>query len=154
MNKHQFKQWTLNVEDEKYELFNPGTNGVQQFYNVTPGAYGQPVITAEPSLAFAVPEALTYVNFKGEPVVPAEKIAGIICQEADGTAVYRFSLSSPKAPRFQIVSYGIIIDDVSWHLCTLFSKDKNRVINYDAFYRREKCDVVRLIELADLNFVS
>jgi len=154
MSKHQFKQWTLNVEDEKYELFNPGSNGVQQFYAVTPGAYGQPIITAEPSLAFAVPEALIYVNFKNEPVVPTEKIAGIICQEADGTAVHRFSLSSPKAPKFQIVSYGIIIDDVSWHLHTLFSKDKNRVVNYDAFYSRKAPEAVKLIELADLNFVS
>ncbi len=150
--KIQFKQWTLEIVDGDYTLTNRGENGVERFFKVVMGPYGDPKIIVEPALAFAAPEGLTYVNAKGEAVKPAEKIGGIICQETNGVATHRFSLSNAKAPKFEVVSDGIIIEGEHWYLCSLFSKDKNRIINYDAYYVRTKPTQVKLLELADLNF--
>lgn len=150
----KFKQWTVQVNDEGYRIFNVDGDGSKKFLEVTTGPYGNPLFTIEPDLAFAVPEALVYVNAKDEQVSPAEKIGGIVCQESDGTARYRFSLSNPKAPKFETVEDGIEISGERWYLAVLFSKDKNRTFNYDAFYVREKPAKVKLLELADLNFTQ
>ncbi len=154
MNTIVYKQWTANMGEEHYAVANLGDNGMEKFYKVVDGPYGNPIIIVEPTLAFPVPEALIYVNAKGDVVVPNEKIGGIICQEQDGTATHRFSLSNPKAPKFETTSDGILIDGVSWYLACLFSKDKNRIINYDAFYTREKPAQVKVLELSDLNFTQ
>lgn len=150
--EQKFKQWTLTTTEDAYKLFNPSEEIAEQFYSVVPGPYGNPIIIVEPTLAFPVPEGLTYVNSKGEVVVPAEKVGGIICIERNGTAKYRFSLSSTKAPKFETTSDGVIIDGEHWYLTVLFSKDKNRIINYDVFYSRTKPEEVRVLELQDLNF--
>lgn len=146
-----YKQWTLKAGDDNYQIVN-ADGGVEKFYKVVMGPYGNPMIIIEPTLAFSVPEGLTYVNSKAEEVIPAEKIGGIICQETDGAAKFRFSLSNPNAPAFSITDDGIEIDGEKWYLAVLFSKDKNRTFNYDAFFVRQKPTQVKLLELADLNF--
>ncbi|MBI2037785.1 MAG: hypothetical protein HYT15_02540 [Candidatus Magasanikbacteria bacterium] len=145
------KQWTIKVDETTgdYNVTNLGPNGERQFYMVSPGQYGQPIITAEPDLAFDAPSNLTYVNAKGETVTPSEKIAGIICQDGP-----RFSLTNAKNKGITVVvsdDGSIQIGNEVWHLVTLFSKDKNRVVNYDAYLVRQQPAQVRVLELGDLN---
>jgi hypothetical protein len=145
--------WTLEASDEDYTFFNDnGPGGTLAFYQIKMGPYGNPILIAEPHLAFEAPAGLTYVDFKGEPVILKEKIAGIICQEESGVARYRFSLSSPEAPKFEKTEYGISIDGVEWYLRRLFSKDKGRIVGYDAFLSQIRPAQVVWLELADLNF--
>lgn len=154
MNTNTYKQWTAKMGEESYSIANLGETGNKRFYEVVNGPYGNPIIIVEPDLAFPCPEALTYINAKGEQTSPTEKIGGIVCQETDGTPVHRFSLSNPKAPQFEVTSDGIIIDGVNWYLFCLFSKDKNRIINYDAFYVLTKPEAVKMLELGDVNFTQ
>jgi hypothetical protein len=128
---------------------NLGPNGEKRFYMISPGKYGEPIITPEPDLAFEVPATLTYINAKGEVVVPQEKISGIICKDGP-----RFSLTNAKKKgvKVQVNDDGSIqIDTETWWLATLFSKDKNRVRNYDAYLVREKPAQVKMLELGDLD---
>ena len=128
-------------------------NGTRKFYDLKSGPYGNPVITAEPDLALDTPTTVEYENNNGEAAQPEEKIAGIICKKA-GEVMHRFSLSSPKRPKFETIDEGaeLIIEGVRWKLRALFRKDKNRIINYDAYYGKEAPDKVKLIELEDLDF--
>ncbi|MBD3156207.1 hypothetical protein GF369_00080 [Candidatus Peregrinibacteria bacterium] len=146
-------QWLLKADEEGYTIENPAEDGTRNFYAVTSGPYGNPVITAEPDLALEAPTTVTYENNNGEAAQPEEKIAGIICKKA-GEVIHRFSLSSPKRPEFKIVDEGaeLIIDGVRWKLRALFRKDKNRIINYDAYYGEEAPENVKLVELEDLDF--
>ncbi len=144
----KYKQWDLLTDDEKYNLCNLGPDGKKQFYEVIMGQYGQPLIVAEPDRAFPCPATLEYVNAKGEQAVPNEKIAGIIC--SDGK---RFSLTNAanKGIRIEPKEDGSIqVDNEVWWIKTLFQKDKNRVINYDAYLVPTKPEQVKVIELADL----
>jgi hypothetical protein len=145
------KQWMVEVDETtgEYKIVNVGPNGEHQFYMVTPGKYGEPIITPEPDLAFAVPSYLVYVNAKGETVVPTEKISGILCKES-----HRLSLTNAKNKNIGIKvndDGSIQIGDETWHLATLFSKDKNRVRNYDAYLVREKPMRVKVLELGDID---
>lgn len=146
-------QWHLTANDDGYHIDNPAPDGTKRFYEVNSGPYGNPVITAEPDLAFPAPSTVSYVDSKGTEAEPEEKIAGVICKRA-GEIVQRFSLSNPKKPEFTAEREGaeLVIDEVRWHLRALFRKDKNRVINYDAWYGEEKPDAVKIVELEDLNF--
>lgn len=151
MAEFKNKQWTVEINETTgdYKIVNLGPNGERQFYMVSPGRYGEPIITPEPDLAFAAPTSLTYVNAKGESVVPAEKISGIICKDS-----HRFSLTNAKNKGVEIKvndDGSIQIGDEVWWLTTLFSKDKNRVRNYDAYLVREKPVLVKVLELADLD---
>lgn len=144
-------QWTVDIDEAtgQYTIMNLGPNGERRYYMVSPGQYGEPVITPEPDLAFSVPVNLTYVNKKGEAVVPAEKISGIICQES-----HRFSLTNAKNKGIDVTvndDGSIQVGDETWWLSTLFIKDKNRVRNYDAYLVREKPPQVKVLELADLD---
>ena len=135
--------------EDKYNIFNldPET-GKKRFYEIISGQYGQPLIVAEPDLAFIPPVFLNYVDSAGDKTKPTEKIAGIIC--SDGK---RFSLSGAKMKGIKIESQedgSIKIDNEVWWIKTLFSKDKNRIINYDAFLVKEKPEKVKVLELADL----
>ena len=146
-------QWWLTVNDQGYHIENPAVDGTKQFYEVNSGRYGNPVITAEPDLAFPAPSTVGYVDSKGNEANPEEKIAGIICKRV-GEVIHRFSLSNPKRPEFTAEQEGaeLVMNEVRWHLRALFRKDKNRVINYDAWYGQEKPDAVRIVELEDLDF--
>ncbi len=146
-------QWKLEADDGGYHITNPGEDGQQKFYRVDSGVYGNPIITAEPDLAFDPPATAEYVDDKGNSAETEEKIAGIICKK-DGEVVHRFSLSSPHRPEFSLENGGaeILIDGTRWHLRALLRKDKNRIINYDAFYGDKRPDAVKLVELEDLNF--
>jgi len=152
MTCFKFKQWTLvaNEADEKYNICNLGSNGEKQFYEIVPGKYGEPIIVAEPDLAFDTPPNLRYVNAKGEKVQPDQKIAGIICDDGQ-----RFSLSNAKSKGIEIkVNYdgSIQVGNDRFFLVTLFLKDKNRVRNYDAYCTRGQVipAQVRIVELGDL----
>ncbi len=87
----------------------------------------------------------------GAEVWQKNKISGIICQDG-GTDVYRFSFSNPKAPKFEVNEEGVIINGEQWYLKVLFSKDAQRIGNFDAYYSRQKPDVVRVIEMGDINW--
>lgn len=146
-------QWLLKADEQGYTIENPDEDGTRKFYALQSGPYGNPVITAEPDLALETPTTVSYENSNGEPAHPEEKIAGIICKKA-GEVIHRFSLSSPNRPEFEIIDEGaeLIIEGVRWKLRALFRKDKNRIINYDAYYGEEAPDKVTLVELEDLNF--
>lgn len=146
-------QWVVKVDGAgDYSMFNPGPGGDRQFYMVIPGQYGQPIIIAEPDLAFSAPANLTYVNVKGECVEPAEKIAGIICQDGP-----RLSLTRAKNTGVLVKvndDGSIQVGDEVWWIATLFSKDKNRIIGYDAFLVRKKPSQVKMRELGDIDLFS
>ncbi|HBB02653.1 MAG: hypothetical protein US89_C0005G0066 [Candidatus Peregrinibacteria bacterium GW2011_GWF2_38_29] len=150
-----YGQWRLEADDVGYTITNPGADGKRDFYQLVKGPYGNPVIIAEPDRAFDAPNA-KYVDMQGNPTVPKEKIAGIICKTPDGKIVHRFSLSSAKAPRFELVNGGeqIKIAEELWYLRGIFRKDANRIIGYDAFYGTEpqESGVVPIMELQDINF--
>lgn len=152
---HKFGQWTIEGDDDPnskdfgYGIFNRGPNGKRRFYKVVPGKYGQPIIVAEPDLAFKVPKNLVYVNTDGEIIRPEEKIAGIICQNGP-----RLSLSNAKKQDIVIKvndDSSIQVGEKKWWLSTLFQKDKNRFRNYDAYCVKEKPKFVKLFELGDLD---
>lgn len=152
------KQWTIDVDpsDESYEIYNRGSNGEKQFYKIVPGKYGEPLIVAEPDLAFDPPARLAYVDKTGLPVTPDQKIAGLICE--DGR---RFSLTHAKLKGIAIKvsddDRSIQVGEEKWWLVTLLLKDKNRVRNYDAycipFSESEMHEplAVRVLELGDLD---
>ncbi len=164
----QIKQWRYEIRKEGFKAWNPGgkevtpdAKMVEFFYTVYSGIYGQPLLTAEASLAFDAPSGLTYVNAANEPVTITEKISGIVLKEDDGTIVRRFSLSTKDAPPFKVTNDGIIIyviedgkvvREEEWFIAGLFIKDKNRTKNYDAFLVRKPRNVVRVMELAELIF--
>ena len=114
---------------------------------------GEPL---DPELAIELPKGLTYVTPRGDEVKPTEKLAGFIITELDGSVSYRYSLTNATSKG---VSYGFDPDDNSFKVDgktywvhTLFAKDKNRVIGYDAFCTPVKTTRVSMIELADLRF--
>lgn len=150
----QFKygQWALeaaNEMKETYTIVNPGSDGERRFYMVTAGKFGQPIIVAEPDLSFAAPTCFKYVNAKGEATQPTEKIAGIICRDGIRTSL---SGAKMKGVAISINADGSVqVGEEVWHLATLFQKDKNRIINYDAYLVREPRKVVRILELGDLD---
>ncbi len=146
-------QWRLTADEGGYHIENPAADGTKRFYEVNSGPYGNPVITAEPDLAFPAPSTVEYVDSQKRKAEPEEKIAGIICKRA-GEVIHRFSLSNPKRPEFTAEQEAaeLVINDIRWHLRALFRKDKNRVINYDAWYGEDKPDAVRIVELEDLDF--
>lgn len=151
MQRFKFGQWVLEVEDTGYELYNPGPNGEKRFFRVVPGQYGAPVIEPEPDLAFAVPTDLRYKNGKGEAVLPPtdQKIAGIICQDGP-----RCSLTHAKSQGVEIKvndDGSIQVGEEKWWITTLFQKDKNRFRNLDAYCVKVKPQMVRLLELGDLD---
>ncbi|HRY36362.1 MAG TPA: hypothetical protein P5230_00565 [Candidatus Magasanikbacteria bacterium] len=146
--KH-YLQWGLDAGEGKYSITNLSPDGKRQFYEVIMGQYGQPLIVAEPDRAFPCPTNLAYVNAKGETAVPDEKIAGIIC--SDGK---RFSLTNAekKGIKIEVNADGSIqIDNEVWWIVTLFQKDRNRIINYDAYLSPVQPEKVKILELADLS---
>lgn len=142
--------WTVEIDEKgEYTIINLGPNGERRFYMVSPGKHGEPIITPDPDLAFEVPANLTYTNVKGETIVPAEKISGIICKDS-----HRFSLTNAKSKGIEVKvndDGSIQIGEETWYLATLFSKDKNRIRNYDAYLVREKPARVKVLELGDLD---
>ena len=148
----QHHQWTVYVVEEgNYNIYNldPNNRKKRFFEVVMTKPHGQPVIVAEPDLAFDAPVNLLYLNAKGDAVKPDQKIAGIICQNGP-----RFSLSNAlaKGVLIKVNEDGSIqVGEEKWWLASLFSKDKNRIIGYDAFCVREQPQKVTIRELGDLN---
>lgn len=143
------------IDLEGYKLTNPGPDGKRRFYMAENGQYGQPLLLIEPDLAMDVPTGMTYVSSRGDEVKPTEKIGGFIVNELDGSVSYRYSLSNAKDKK---VSFGFepdgsfLVDGKVYWLNTLFSKDKNRCINYDGFFSPTKTMRVSMVEMADLRF--
>jgi hypothetical protein len=155
IHSFKFKQWTMVVDkaDEKYNICNVGSDGKKQFYEIIVGEYGQPIIVAEPGYAFDAPANLRYVDAKGKMVRPAQQIAGIICKDGP-----RFSLTNAKKQGVEIKTNddgSIQVGNQAWWIKTLLVKDKNRIINYDAFcVPRDAWPTplgVQILELGDLN---
>ncbi|MDO8509681.1 MAG: hypothetical protein Q7S24_00900 [bacterium] len=144
-------QWTIEIDEDtgEYKIMNLGQSGERQFYMVTPGGYGEPIITPEPDLAFTPPYMFNYVDVNGVHVSPMEKISGIICKDS-----HRLSLTNAKRQGINITvnSDGSLnIAGVKWWIATLFQKDKNRIKNYDAYCIRQYPTSVRVLELGDLD---
>lgn len=161
----QFNQWKILIETDKYELSNPNDSGeIRRFYSMANGTYGEPLITAEPDLAFALPPEVSFINAQGKEVEkPPMRISGIICQtkvkkedsdEEEIVTAHRFSLSGKGDRQIEPTEDGLLINGERWYLKTLFSKDGNRIKNYDAYYVKEKPAKVQLFELQDINFVA
>lgn len=143
-------QWTQrqNPNTGEWEIVNVHKGNKRDYYRIVMGKYS-PVIEVEPDRAFDAPQALKYVNNAGEEVAAAEKVAGIICKEGP-----RFSLTNAenKGIAVEVNEDGSInIDGESWWISTLFQKDKNRIFGYDAYCVKEKREVVKILELGDLD---
>jgi len=149
----KYGQWVLKADEAGFTYSNPAEDGTKRFFEYVSGTDNKPFTIAEPDLALNVPSVVEYVDSKGNVVTPNERIAGIICKK-DGQVVHRFSLSNPNKPDFisENENSELVIDGVRWHLGALFMKDKNRIINYDAFYGDKKPDQVKIVELQDLEF--
>jgi hypothetical protein len=147
--KKFFLQWVIEFFENSYRIYNPDPeSGVKKFYEVKMGKYGEPIIVTEPALAFSCPSILEYVNAEGVSVIPEEKISGIIC--SDGK---RFSLTNAEVKGIKIEPQNdgsILIAGEIWWINVLFSKDRNRIVNYDAFLIQEKPAKVKILELMDL----
>lgn len=147
--KKFFLQWVVEFFENSYRIYNPDPeSGVKKFYEIQMGQYGQPIIVAEPELAFDPPASLIYVDFAGNETKPTEKISGIIC--SDGK---RFSLTNAEAKGIKIEPQNdgsVMIAGEIWWINVLFSKDRNRIVNYDAFLIQEKPAKVKILELFDL----
>jgi len=149
-------QWMVEMKEGNgggyniYKLDPNGENGEKQFYEVVPGKYGEPIIVAEPTLAFDPPANPLYVNAKWGEAKPDQKIAGIICQDGP-----RFSLTNAKSKGVAVKvneDGSIQVGEGKWWLVTLFLKDKNRFRGYDAYCVREQPGNVRILELGDIDF--
>jgi hypothetical protein len=144
-------QWTIRVDEStgKYEILNLGLNDERRFCRVIDGRFGQPLVEPEPDLAIPVPAGLKYVNVSGEAVnTPPERISGIICHDGP-----RLSLTNALMNNIQVEALddgSFLIGGEVWYLIALFSKDKNRFMNYDAYFVRTKPDTVLVFELGDL----
>jgi len=151
--KKQYGQWTLWGNDEEYGCFNEGEDGERRFYEMRMGQYENPIIVADPALAFSVPSGVECVDANGEPAKPVEKIAGVICKVAN-RVIHRFNLTNLFASDVRIEEEGavLVIQGVRWYLKGLFQKDANRVIGYDGFYYLNKPEAVTVKELADVDF--
>ncbi len=153
--RFQFGQWTVVLRPDGYEIFNLAPDGSwRRYYRIYNGQYGEPLIEVDPDLAFAVPivEGIGFVDAKGQPTTPNQRIGGIICQPPGP----RFSLTNAKNQQDVVIgphpngSGSILVGGEEWWLATLFLKDSRRFKGYDAFLVRERRDVVRVIELGDL----
>lgn len=146
-------QWMVHTQEGNgggYNIYNldPDT-GKKRFYEVVPGKFGEPIIIAEPDLAFDAPANLCYINAKFEVVKPDQKIAGIICQ--DGPRGSLTNLKTQGKPVAVNEDGSLQIGEEKWWLSTLFLKDKNRFCGYDAFCVRERWETVDILELGDLD---
>lgn len=149
-SEYTYKQWTLSVGAEAYSIENRDpSGGPRRFYMIKMGAFGQPVIVAEPDRAFEAPTNLVYVSATGEATAPSERIAGVICKEGP-----RLSLSNAAKQGIDVhlnEDGSVTVGNDVWWIATLFQKDKNRIIGYDAYLRRDRPETVRIIELGDLD---
>lgn len=148
---HEMGQWVTVIWIGAAEVrvnFLPGTVIMRFFAHVaTMDANHQAFMEIkEPSLAFAVPENVKYVDpSTGAELQPDERIAGIVCQDGP-----RFSLSSPSAPKRMVSPDGVLtIDDRTWHLHTLQRPDGRRVRNYNAFFGLRPVESVHVVELGN-----
>lgn len=157
MSKRMFRQgqWVIKTEEDSdgnltsFRIYNPGTKVRERFYAVYLGQYGQPLIESEPTLGFKPPVNLLYVNGKGQQALPDNMITGVICKGG-----LRASLTSAQEKGIKVSpnrNNSIQVGDEVWWISTLFLKDKNRFSGYDAFLVRDQPDVVRILELGDLN---
>jgi hypothetical protein len=141
-----------------------------RFYAAVKVGDQPPVFVPEPTLAFQVSDELVYVDVDGRELAyvnvdgrmnnrPNGKISGIICQGG-----HRFSLSAAvfKSIKWAVNQDGsVTIDGEVWWPATLVNKDQNRYQqfgpageiwqNFDAYLVRVKRDVVRVLELGDLD---
>jgi hypothetical protein len=136
-----------------YCIVNRSPTGQRQFYDVIAGKFGEPLMRKEPDQALPVPSGLQYVR-DGAHVVPDQRIAG--CVVKDGSKVIeRFSITNAikKGRSVTLSDMGeLTVDGNRYFLTALFSADRNRVKNYDAFFstRPETGPPIRLVELEDL----
>jgi hypothetical protein len=149
---------------DSFELFKPGPDGKLTFYSVTPGQYGNPMITEEPDGGVAVPSGLTLIDPFGDQVPrPTLKIVGAVFQDQTGKVALdgngtplRFSFSNPKAPGLANFGEGgsVEVNGEKWHLVGLHQANKNRLIGLVAFFRRDSRPggAVVVSELAHVTF--
>lgn len=134
------KGWIIDLDPNKqnaYAIYRRGPDGKLRSHKVVPGEDG-PIMVAEPDLAFDPPAELNYVDAKGKPVTPDQKIAGVVSRNWG----FRLSLSDLKRDGLHISvnSNGSLkIEGVAYWITTLLGKGGD-YINYDAFC--VQCDLV------------
>ncbi len=150
MARFRFMQWMVEVNEGTgaYNIYNYGSNGERQSHEVVPGKQGEPIIVAEPDLAFDPPVNLRYVNARGEEVRPNQKIASIICKDGP-----RLSLTDAKLKGIKIKvndDGSVQVGEDKWWISTLFLKDKNLFRNYDAVCYREPMGDIDILDIGDI----
>jgi len=154
---HTYGQWELRANDNSYSISNKGENREDRFYKIVPGdKYNEPLIEVEPSNALPIPSTITIKDINGNQLELDQKIGGIICEgDSPQTPKYRFSLSNPNNPEFTVNEDGsLTVNDETFYLTTIFQKDKNRFINYDAYFGKTKPPYVIYKELEDLDLFT
>jgi len=144
--------WKLEIDEVrgKWSISNPGPNDEKQLYEVVPGAQGEPIINAEPDLAFDAPANLRYINVRREEIKPDQKISGIVCHNGPRGSLTNLKKLGHTVERNQDGS--LQIGGEKWWIITLFLKDKDCFRGYDAFCAREPLDeVVSILEFCDLD---
>ncbi len=154
----QHGQWTVVTKEgndgkgQGVHIYNLGPAGKRLFeVAMLKNHYGdvQPFIVADPDLAFDAPDNLLYFDAKGDVVKPDQPISGIICQ--DGPRGSLTSLNERGKPVTCNADGSIQVGEEKWWIASLFSKDKNRIVGYDAFCVRKQPQKVTIRELGDLN---
>jgi hypothetical protein len=151
---YHVKDWTVElmfVGDTLayYRIYSEGPERNLKYYQIVMGQFCQPIVIQEPSLGLDCPSKLTCFNKNGDPVVPDQKIVGIVCKNGP-----RFSLTNAKAKGIVInvsEENHIQINGESWFINTLYMPDKNRLIGYVAFCSKEINPSVRVLEMGDLD---
>lgn len=164
---HRYKQWEIRVNDEtgEYEIVNlnpdPSEVPQRQYFRAFSGKYGEPIIEPEPDLALPIPTGVQYADQRGDPLLPDQKISGLICRDmdgatamsADGKVSLRLSLTNALSKNivYQMAEDGTLkIGGRCFHLQILVMKDKKRFRNYDAYFGHVKPEAVLCLELEDL----
>lgn len=155
---HTCKQWQVQVTDDPskddYRIVNLATDGTRQYYQALCGKYGEPLLEPEPDLAVAVPKNCVYQNKEGDQLFPDQRISGLICRNAIGEVSLRVSLTNARNKNisWSLNDEGVLtVDGESYYLYALVQKDKNRILNYDAFFGAAPVNgSVEVLELEDL----
>jgi len=166
------RQWTWTFEVNEgtgevtsYRAENKGPDGKRDFFSVTSGKYGEPLMEAEPDRGFPLPNNVSWYGHLGQIIPkPDQKITGVLCFKYDDRGVLevkqRFSLTNKD--RFgggldavKVEEDGsICIDGKMWYIHSLYTGDKHRLACGDVYcYEHPSPNGIRVYELAELGAV-
>jgi hypothetical protein len=157
---------TAPIPISSYRLSNPDPKvpGIDRFYTVGPGGFGQPLVLEEPSGGIAPPSGVEYADRSGKPIAPpTTKVVGCVFHQEDHTVALgadtkppRFSFSNPEAPA--VLAFGqdgtVELEGKKWFLRGLHAANKNRITGLVAFLYPSPSASGKVIvdELADVQY--